>query len=512
MSLMYPIFLLFSVPVIAVFLTKEKKNIAFHTHILILLLIIIALTQPILKKGISKGTVEARDIVIAVDISHSMDAKDVMPSRYAYGKEVITHFLKSDQRNNIALFAFTTNALLLSPPTTDHRLVETALKSIHREYILTRGTSLEALFLKVGELKMNKKPLLLLTDGGEEQEINKLIRIVNEKNIHLIVLALGTETGTTITTPNGEALKDNAHNLVVSRINPLLKRLVSQTDGTYLKASPSTEKTASILQKRVNDYFSKEEAETKYTHKKEYRYLHLYQIPLLLATLLFFMLHTVAIRYLFILFALFGIEANASSFSDLYQLDRAYNHYHAKEYNKSIRALNHISQPSLQSVIALGNSYYKIEAFNKALSVYLSIRSQSKTIKKNIFYNIANCYAKLEKYDKAALYYNQSLQLGFDEETKSNLALIMRLKKRVEGMTLEKTDSAGSAKGNKQEQNKKDQGKASSSSASSGGSASKTKHKVSKKAFSPKAKERHPLGSKVYELINKGYINETKPW
>jgi len=518
MTLIYPSFLWLLIPLIILFWGKRKKDLTTTVHLIVLMLIVTALSRPALQKGLQERTVEAKEIIIALDVSYSMRAKDIEPTRYEFSKETIQALLKKNAKDNIMLMAFTTNPLLLSPPTTDHELINIALKSLNPEYILTKGTSLKKLFKKVSSMnrrETSRKSLILITDGGEEDDLNSLTDLLQKANISLTVLALGTKQGTTIEKPDGSLLKDDKNNLVVSRINPILERLASDVDGHYFTASSSPKSTADALQNALSTNDQKAEKITK----MQYNYTELYQIFIFFAALLFLMVHTRAAKYLIIFFILLGINLEASML-DSYNLNQAYQSYKAKDFNRSKQKLKKIDIPSLQSQFALANTYYKLHSYKKALKVYMSIRSTSAVIKQHLYHNIANAHAMLEDYDKAKIYYTKALQLGSDEESQHNLQLVVLLKKKKEsqlGMAHPKSQSSDSSKSESEKSDKektRNEDQPSSGSGSSG--ESKTDEKQSdekkKRLILDEKQEQQPLSSKVYELINKGYIRETQPW
>jgi len=285
MILLYPIFLWLLIP-LALFWWRGSYSFTNRVHLITIMLIIIALTRPVVKQTTQESEIEGKDIIIALDISYSMNATDIKPSRYQFAIETIYHLLDSNPADNIMLIAFTTNPLLLSPPTTDHRLIKTALKSLNREFILTKGTSLKKLFEQLSSMDIGYQNLILMSDGGEESNPNELREILNKSNISLTILALGTKQGATIN-KNRTLLKDKDGNLVISRLNPMLKSL----QGSYIEASSSPNITADALYSSLSD-------NSKRAKKRQQTYLELYQIPLIVAILLFLMLHTRASKYL----------------------------------------------------------------------------------------------------------------------------------------------------------------------------------------------------------------------
>ena len=518
MTVLYPSFLWLLIPLIALFWGKRKRDLTTTVHLIVLMLIVIALSRPVFQKGLQERSLEGKDIIIALDVSYSMRAKDIEPTRYEFAKETIQSLLNKNAKDNIMLIAFTTNPLLLSPPTTDHELINIALKSLNPEYILTKGTSLKKLFKKIASMNRSEtshKSLLLITDGGEADDLNSLTDLVQKANVSLTVLALGTKQGTTIEKPDGSLLKDDKNNLVVSRINPILKKLTSQVDGHYFTTSSSPESTAEDLQ----DTLSADNQKAETITKMQYNYTELYQIFILFAALLFLMVHTRAAKYLIALFILLGINLQASVL-DSYHLNQAYKSYKVEDFNSSEQELKKIDIPSLQSQFALGNTYYRLHSYKKALKIYMSIRSSSAVTKQRLYYNIANVHTMIEDYDKAKIYYTKALQLGEDEDSRHNLQLVVLLKKKKEaqlGIAHPKSQSSDSSKSESGESDKEEtRNEDQPSSGSGSGGESKTDEKQSKeekkRLILDESQEQQPLSSKVYELINKGYIRETQPW
>lgn len=274
--------------------------------------------------------------------------------------------------------------------------------------------------------------------------------------------------------------------------------------------------TPASTAKALYDALEMDDQKGELITKKQHRYRELYQIPLLFALLLFLMLHTRAVKFLLLTFTLLGISAEASILENYY-LDKAYQSYQGKEFNTTKIYLSKLDTPSLQSRFALGNTYYKQGAYKKALKTYLSIRSTSPLIKQKLYYNIANCYAKQEAYEKAKMYYTKALQLGDDKDAKANLALVVLLadKKSAQlGIAHPKSQSSDSSKSQQQEGKEEETRNEDepSSGSGDGGEESQSKEQEKNKLILDSKQEKQPLSSKVYELINKGYIHEKQPW
>ena len=509
MSFVTPVLLWLLVP-LTVALSRLSKGIHFRVHTVILILLVLAMARPVLEETLQKSPIQAQDILIALDVSYSMQASDISPTRYTFAKETINALMKENSTDNIMLIAFTTNPLILTPPTTDHALISMALESLNPSYILTKGTSLKKLFQKIATLGKGHRNLILITDGGEDINIPLLRTILEKQDITLLTLALGTKKGTTIQTQAGDILKDKEGNLVISRINPDLERLTKSLQGVYLHPDTSPPATASTL-----NHALQQEIETSHTiQKTQLKRQDLYHIPLLLALILFLMLHTKGVKYLLLLMALFTGNAQAG-WLDTFYLQHAYTDYKAHDYNSSYSTLSKIKDASLQSQFLLGNIAYRMGKYTQAIARYKHIRSSNPRIKQMLYYNIANTYVHLGTYSKAKIYYTKALQLGDDKDARINLEHILFLEDKNSaklGKSQPKSQSNAASKSDIQEESQEKKQEEQSGGGSGGGKSKNKKESQKDKLLSDPSAQKQPLGSKVYELINKGYIRETHPW
>ena len=229
------------------FRRKTKQSLQQHLRWLAVVLLIVAIARPVLVQSSSKETLSAHSIIVALDLSASMNANDIKPSRAIASRKTIKAFLEKNLNDQISLIGFTTNPLLLSPSTTDHTLVAMALDTMKSEYILTKGTDLKKLLEKVAEFPDQEKKLLLFSDGGDELVDEALVAFVKESNIKILVVVMATQIGSTILDKNGEILKDKAGHIVLSKFNASVGVL-----GTLIPFE-GIEPTVSKIQKWIEE-------------------------------------------------------------------------------------------------------------------------------------------------------------------------------------------------------------------------------------------------------------------
>lgn len=492
-----------------------------RTFVIVLALLVLALSRPVMVNEISKEKFDANEYILAIDSSYSMQMEDIKPTRYAKAKELISSLLELDNVDMFTLFAFTSNPLLISPPTTDHKIIQSAIDAFEPKYILTKGTSLENLLNAVSKLDQKHKSLLIFSDGGDEHNINTLLKIASTHAIKLNIIAIASHKGTVVT-KDGKSYKDTKEHLIVSRINPILKDLAKFTDGFYFEVNSADENIANDIyaqMKKGNTKLQKLESEV-------ISYKEFYFIPLLLAfALLLVSLTRFAKLIPFLALTLFissSTPAEASIF-DFYYKGLAKKAYEQKEYAKAAKYFKKLT-PSQYSYMALANSYYKNKQYKFSLRIYTQIKSSNPKIKSKVLYNMANAAFFLKKYQRAAEFYKQSLALHYSIEAKENLMRLYALNKtskidvsdmlphvndkEVKTIT-KKSDTKKDEKKNGDNSSKSKQNTAQGS---QGGAGAKSKKQNKDSAQIKGEKNNFKMGYNAYELINKGYINEKKPW
>jgi Ca-activated chloride channel family protein len=512
-------------------INKDKKSTAFAQEQLLqrsqtkmifisLVFAVIALSRPALNNEINKEHFNANEYIIALDASYSMMMQDIQPSRYLFAEKTIIKLLQADSKNRFSIFVFTTNPLLISPPTTDHQISISALQSFSPEFVLTKGTSLDTLLQQIAKLELNHKTLLLFTDGGEEHQLTHLLKIVKSNAITLNIVAIASSKGALIR-KNNRAIKDAQSHLVISRINPILKNLAQQSGGFYMEINSVSDKLSQEILKNLQ----KQNLQTKELNLKLVSYKELYCFPLFIAFFILLFALTKfqkSLAFLVLLVIFFPPTTLKASLFDFHYKKIAKEAYAQQEYEKSIKYLQKIS-PTQSSLVAIANAYYKSKKYKDALRFYSQVQSKNPHIKSILYYNMANTAFALHKYKRAKSYYLKSLALEYSKEAEENLFLIykyhLQSKTNVADMLPHVDDKKVSTLTKKSEAKKNNQKQKSSSSqqkvsqGTQGGAGNKMKQKQNKNTTSmQEEKNKYKMGYNAYELINKGYINEKQPW
>ena len=515
MILLNPFVLFGLLPLYLIYKKSAPHNKGKKILFLAVLFMFFAMTRPALLQTPSQQSIQTHEYIIALDASFSMQATDLKPNRYNVAKKAIKRLIKQHPRDRFTLFVFTSNALLISPPTNDTELSILALDALNPHYILTKGTHLETLIRKVAQLPVKEKNLLIFSDGGTQNNLQKLTQLIQTNHIHPYFIATATQEGAPL--KQGKHYLKNTHNaLVISKINPLLEQLALTCKGSYYQLTTPDE----------IDSLSKELFNTQtYNHKKKLSSnpKELFFIPLFIALLLF--LVSVTKLQIFFPFALLLITLTPNkakaSILDFYYKKAAKTNYLHKHYLQASHDFQKLT-PSPQSYYNIATSYYKAKKYSQALYYYKHIKTSNKQLKQKILYNMANCTVALQHYSQARKLYRETLALGFDNDALYNLHLLQKyhLKERKNLQDLLPSQPQKKQK-NREKSTHKQTKKATGNSniptkapntAQGAGKKTIQKEQTIQQPSKKQKQHNYRFSYKAYELINKGYTSEKEPW
>lgn len=220
-----------------------------------LALCIIALARP------QWGTIEekifdqSREVLIALDLSRSMMAQDVKPSRLDRSKLLITSLLDGLKGERVGLVLFAGTAFLQSPMSADYEILREFLPALKPDYLPEGGSNYKAMLetsIQAFGTSAADRYLIILSDGeSTEDGWKELGETLKTKGIRVIGLGVGTTQGSFIPDGSGGFVKDERGAVVLSRLNnSTLQDLAQTTGGAYTDASAWID-MPSLLKKTV---------------------------------------------------------------------------------------------------------------------------------------------------------------------------------------------------------------------------------------------------------------------
>lgn len=207
-----------------------------------LALCVIALARP--QWGVVEEKVfdQSREVLIAVDLSRSMLAQDVKPSRLERSKLLITSLLDGLKGERVGLVLFAGTAFLQSPLSADYEILREFLPALNPSYLPEGGSNYKAMLetsIQAFGTSTADRYLIILSDGESTEEgWKELGEALKNKGIRVIGLGLGTPQGEFIPDGAGGFVKDERGAVVLSRLeSSTLQHLAQTTGGAYTDAS-----------------------------------------------------------------------------------------------------------------------------------------------------------------------------------------------------------------------------------------------------------------------------------
>lgn len=199
---------------------------------------------------------QAREILIALDLSRSMLAPDVKPARLDRAKLLIGALLDKLAGERVGLAIFSGSAFLQSPLSADYEILREFLPALGPDYLPEGGTNYRALLETVlqsfGSSGAADRFLIILSDGeASEANWQPLVADLQKKNIRVISLGIGTTAGAMIPDGAGGFVKDDRGAVVLTRLeNNTLQQLARDTGGVYHDATAWVD-LATVLEQTV---------------------------------------------------------------------------------------------------------------------------------------------------------------------------------------------------------------------------------------------------------------------
>jgi len=217
--------------------SRWRPLVKFILLELALTLIIVMLARPQQANGISQEKRSGIEVVIAMDISNSMRAEDVSPSRLDRAKMMIENLVENFINDKIGLIVFAGDAFVQLPITSDYVSAKMFLSTIDPTMIVNQGTdiagAIEMASHSFTQQEHVGKAIIVITDGEDhEGRAVEAAKDAHERGFNVYVLGIGSTKGSPVPDPDtGNYMIDNQGNTVMSRLNEQMCREVAQAGG-----------------------------------------------------------------------------------------------------------------------------------------------------------------------------------------------------------------------------------------------------------------------------------------
>jgi Ca-activated chloride channel family protein len=237
--------------------SKLKSFIKFGLTSIAILLVIIALANPQIGTKIEEVKQIGIEVYILLDVSKSMGAEDIKPSRLEKAKFEIFKLIQKLQGDKIGLIVFAGQAYVQFPLTSDYAAANLFLNAVDFNSVPQPGTAIgPALELALKSFRFDnetKKAIVVITDGEDhEGNIDAVISEAKSKDVAVYSIGFGSSAGVPIPVYDESGVqrgykKDNDGNIVLTKLDEeILKNIANNTNGKYYRGSNTEDELDAI--------------------------------------------------------------------------------------------------------------------------------------------------------------------------------------------------------------------------------------------------------------------------
>lgn len=223
--------------------SSGREVFKFVVLLLALFFLIIGAAGPQFGSKLKQVQKEGVEIEILLDVSNSMLAEDITPSRLERSKMAISRMVERLSNDKVGLIVFAGDAYVQLPITTDYSATKLFLSNIDTDIVPVQGTAIgKAIDLAVSSFsdsESSSKAIVIITDGENHQDdAVSAAKRAREKGVNVFAIGMGQEQGVPIPDGKGGYRKDGNGQTVVSKLDEaMLKEIVAAGEGVYIRAT-----------------------------------------------------------------------------------------------------------------------------------------------------------------------------------------------------------------------------------------------------------------------------------
>ena len=447
-----------------------------------LALLVVMLARPQFGTKISNEQRTGIETIIAMDISNSMLAEDITPSRLDRSKMMVENLVDHFTNDKIGLLVFAGDAFVQLPITSDYVSAKMFLSSIDPSMMATQGTDIaRAIDMATHSFTQEEgigKAIIVITDG-EDHEGGALesAEAAKKAGMRVYVLGVGSTQGAPIPIPGtGDYMKDNTGNTVMSALNEDMCRQVAQAGGGAYIHVENNSAAQDQLDNELSKLAKKETTSTVYSEfDEQFQAVAILALLLLILEICIFDRRNPLLKRL----SLFGSKKKAAATVALLlvaitasaQTDRQYiregnKQFRVGQYDKaevSYRKAVEKNPKNPQAAYNLGNALMAQKKDSAAVQQFeQATRIETNPLRKAAAYHNMGVICQTHKmYGEAIEAYKNALRLNpNDDETRYNLVLCKKQKqKQDQNQQQNQNNKDDQKKDNQKKDDQKDQNK-----------------------------------------------------
>lgn len=255
--------------------SRYRPDVKFSIVLMAIGLFSLLLARPQFGSKLETVKRQGIEVMIALDISNSMLAEDVQPSRLEKAKRLVAQLVDRMQNDKVGMIVFAGDAFTQLPITSDYISAKMFLESINPSLITKQGTAIAAAINLASRSFTPQegvgRAIIVITDGeNHEGGVSEAIKTATEKGIQVNVLGVGMLDGAPIPVEGtNDYRRDRDGNVIVTRLNePMCQEIAKEGKGIYVRVDNTNNAQRAIS--REIDKMAKADVETQvYTEFNE---------------------------------------------------------------------------------------------------------------------------------------------------------------------------------------------------------------------------------------------------
>jgi Ca-activated chloride channel homolog len=397
-----------------------------HSVALGLTLIGLAVAGPTWEQTPPPFTEDRAPMMVALDLSTSMGAADIPPTRLARARQKIRDLMHARAGSRTGLIAYAGTAHLVLPPTDDAAMMTLFLDALSPALMPRAGKNAAAALAQADAL-LSREPvagtIVFITDGFERAQIPAFAQYAKSGSAQVLIWAVGTEAGGPVRRADGQIATDARGRPLFGAFDLAGLRALADEAGLPLASMRLDDDDIGWIERRAQAHLQEAAARHAAVRWREAGYWLTFPIALL--GLAWFRRGWV-VRWLpsvlvGVCVAAGGLGTRPAQAAPFRLIDAFMTHdqqgRRAFEQGDYARAATLFDDPMWQ-----GQAYYRAANYNAALAAFARVNTPE------AFFMMGNCYARLKDFPKAVMAYDNALAMRADFETaRANRALVASL-------------------------------------------------------------------------------------
>ncbi len=427
----------------------KKKNYIWKFVLLFFVmgLLVLALANMRTATGVNGTKRNGVDVMIALDVSKSMLAKDIQPNRLERAKQLVNKLIDQLQNDRIGIVVFAGKAYLQMPVTADHSAAKMYLSAAGPDAIPTQGTviaeALKMCYAGFNSREKKYKTIVLISDGEDhDEEALNVAEQVASSGVIIHTIGIGSTQGSPIPDETTGQMKTDAEgNTVITRLNEEELASIAKKGGGVYQHYASSDQAVTNIMNQIGRMEQRTIKDDSLINWKSY-FQYLLGAALLLLLLEFFISErrnirgprlkpAVAVLMLFISTAVFAQPDKES----IRQGNEAYKKGDFATAEANYQKASTQNPQNATAYYNLGNAQYRSKKTDESLASYdQAIKLLPNNAQKSdAYYNKGVVLQNNDKLEDCILAYKNALIINPDhEEARQNLQKALRKQKEKE--------------------------------------------------------------------------------